>query len=73
MLPAEPGPWHERHEQERRQIVKMEFKQFVTQLIRVPCQIVKTGRRLLYRLLSYNPWHSSLLRGVVTWRTRIQC
>jgi hypothetical protein len=73
MLPANPGRWHERHEQEGRQIVKMEFKRFVTSLIRLPCQIIRTGRRLIYRLLSYNSWQSALLRGVAAWRTRAQC
>jgi hypothetical protein len=73
MLPAPPGRWQERYQRERRQIVKMEFKQFVTNLIRLPCQIIKSGRRLIYRLLSYNPWHGALLRGVVAWRTRTQC
>jgi hypothetical protein len=73
MLPANPGRWQERHEQEGRQIVKMEFKRFVTNLIRLPCQIIRTGRRLIYRLLSYNSWQSALLRGVAAWRTRAQC
>lgn len=73
MLPAEPGRWHERYQRERREIVKMEFKQFVTNLIRLPCQIIRTGRRLIYRLLSYNPWQRALLRGAAAWRTRTQC
>ena len=73
MLPAEPGRWRERHEREKSQIVKMEFKRFVSNLIRLPCQIVKTGRRLVYRLLSYNPWQSALLRSVVSWRTPARC
>jgi hypothetical protein len=73
MLPAPKGRWRDRCERERRHIVKMEFKQFVTNLIRLPCQIVRTGRRLVYRMLSYNPWQSALLRGVAMWRTRTQC
>jgi hypothetical protein len=73
MLPATPGRWRERHQQQQRDIVKMEFKRFVGNLIRLPCQIVKTGRRLVYRFLSYNPWQSVLLRGVAMWRTRTQC
>jgi hypothetical protein len=72
-LPANPGPQRERHEQEKRQIVRMEFKRFVAGVIRLPCQIVKTGRRLIYRLLNYNPWQSALLRGVAAWRTRALC
>ena len=73
MLPRLPGRWRERHERERCQIMKMEFKQFVTNLIRLPCQVVRGGRRLIYRLLSYNPWQSVLLRGVASWRTCTQC
>ena len=73
MLPADKGRWRERYQQQSRQIVKMEFKQFATHLIRLPCQIVRSGRRLIYRLLSYNPWQSVLLRGVAAWRTRTQC
>jgi hypothetical protein len=73
MLPAGTGRCRQRHQQEKRQIVKMEFKQFVTNLIRLPCQVLHSGRRLIYRLLSYNPWQSALLRGVAAWRTRTQC
>ena len=61
-----------RHEQ-KRQIVRMEFKAFVANLVRLPCQILKSGRRLVYRLLSYNPWQEVLLSGAAAWRTRTQC
>jgi hypothetical protein len=70
MLPAKKGRWHARHQKEKQQIVRMEFRRFVASLIRLPAQIVRGGRRLLYRLLSYNPWQSSLLRGVAAWRSR---
>jgi hypothetical protein len=35
-----------------------------TALIAVPCQIVRGGRRLVYRLLSWNPWQGVFLRLV---------
>lgn len=73
MLPAPSNRWSDRYQRQRRDIVKMEFKQFVTYLIRLPCQIIRGGRRLIYRLLNYNPWHNALLRGVAAWRTRTQC
>jgi DDE family transposase len=73
MLPAEPGRWHDHHAQEKRDIVTMEFKRFAAGVIRLPCQVVRAGRQLVYRLLNYNPWQSALLRGVVAWRTRTQC
>ena len=73
MLPNPLPGRRERHEQEKEQIVRMEFKRFVANVIRLPCQIVRTGRRLVYRLLNYNPWQSALLRGVAAWRMRTQC
>jgi hypothetical protein len=36
------------------QIVRMEFKRFVNNFINIPCVIVKTGRRIVYRITSYN-------------------
>ena len=37
-----------------RRVVRMEYKQFLRSFIMIPCQIVRTGRRLLYRVLKYN-------------------
>ena len=73
MLPEAWGGGRERRERQRRQIVRMEFKSFAANLIRLPCQIVKSGRRLIYRLLNYNPWQQPLLAGAAAWRTRTQC
>ena len=42
----------------------MEFKTFRAAMIEIPCQIVRSGRRLVYRLLSYNPWQGVFLRLV---------
>ena len=36
-------------------MLHLEFKTFVNAFVRLPCQIVRTGRRLVYRLLSWNP------------------
>lgn len=34
-------------------VLRMEFRTFLTQFILLPCQIVKAGRRLIYRILGY--------------------
>ena len=77
MLPEEArGCSPQRRQTRRRQkrdVVRMEFKRFVAGIVRLPCQIVRTGRRLVYRLLSYSPWQEPLLAGVAAWRTRAQC
>ena len=36
------------------QIVRMEFKSFVNNFINIPCIIIKAGRRIVYRIISYN-------------------
>ena len=73
MLPQAQGRGREKRQEQSRQIVRMEFKSFVAHLIRLPCQIVRSGRRLVYRLLSYNPWQEPLLAAAAAWRTRRQC
>jgi hypothetical protein len=35
-------------------IVRMEFKRFLNTFINIPCMIIRTGRRICYRLLGYN-------------------
>jgi hypothetical protein len=37
-----------------RDILRMEFKRFLGNFIQIPCQIVATGRRLVYRILTYS-------------------
>ena len=55
LLPEASGRWQGRHRAEKRWVLRLEFKTFVTAFVRIPCQIVRTGRRLVYRLLSWNP------------------
>jgi hypothetical protein len=62
-LPQE-GRWGEKYHVQKQSLLSMEFKKFLTCLMRLPCQIVRTGRRLVYRLLSWNPWLDVLLRAV---------
>jgi len=50
----ESGRWKERRRAEKRKLLRMEFRTFVNTPIRVPCHIVKTGRRIVYRVLSWN-------------------
>ncbi len=51
----------ERHEP-KRQLLTMEFRTFVNVLVRLPAQIVRTGRRLVVRLLGWNEWQTVMLR-----------
>ena len=46
----------------RHQIIRMEFKRFINTFIRIPCIIIKTGRRLIYRLVGYNSYTKDFFR-----------
>lgn len=61
-LPERPGKWVAKHREEKRRVLRMEFKTFVNAFIKVPCQLVKTSRKLLFRLLSWNPWQPVFFR-----------
>jgi Transposase DDE domain group 1 len=49
---------------DRQALLTMEFKKFLQEVVLLPCQVVRTGRRLLYRLLQWNPWVDWLCRAV---------
>jgi hypothetical protein len=46
----------------RHQILRMEFKRFIHTFILIPCLIIKTGRRIVYRLLGYNGYLKDFLK-----------
>jgi hypothetical protein len=55
LLPEKPGRWQAKHQAEKRWVLGLEFKTFLNAFVRLPCQIVRTGGRLVYRLLGWNP------------------
>jgi hypothetical protein len=57
-----PGRWRERHRQEKETVLGMEFKTFVNAFMLLPCQIVRTGHRLIYRIMNWNPWQHLFFR-----------
>jgi hypothetical protein len=52
----EQGRWREKHRQEKRRVLRMEFRTFLGAFIKLPCHIVRAGRRLVYRVLAYRPY-----------------
>lgn len=60
----EGGRRAERHQRDKRAVLKMEFKSFRNAFIRVPAQIIQQGRRIIYRLLSWNRWQVVFFRAV---------
>lgn len=39
-----------------RELLKMEYRRFLHSIILLPPQIIRNGRRIIYRILGYNSW-----------------
>jgi hypothetical protein len=46
------------------ELVKAEFRRFLNAIMLIPCQVVRTARRIIYRVLGYNGWLSDFF---ATW------
>jgi len=46
------------------ELVKMEFRSFLAAVLLLPTQIIRTGRKIIYRILGYNRWLKDFL---ATW------
>jgi hypothetical protein len=64
LLLPERGRWAEKYREEKLRLLRMEFKGFINAVIQTPVQIIRAGRRVIYRMLSWNPWQHVLLRAV---------
>jgi Transposase DDE domain group 1 len=73
LLLPEDGRWAEKHRAEKRSLLRMEFSTFCVAMIQVPCQIVRTAGRIVYRLLAWNPWQGVFLRLVERLHGRRSC
>jgi hypothetical protein len=73
LLLPEGGRWKEKHEEEKRKLLRMDFATFRRALLCVPAQIVRTGRKIIYRLLAWNPWQHVFFRLLDQLRQPLQC
>ena len=71
-LPA-TGRWAARYAAEKAAVLRMEFKAFLHAFMLMPVQVVRTGRRLVFRLLAWNPWQTVFLRGFDGLREPLRC
>jgi hypothetical protein len=72
MLP-ENGRWKERHREEKRKVLRMDFATFRSAMMNLPAQILSTGRRIVYRLLAWNPWQAVFFRLLDQLRQPLRC
>jgi hypothetical protein len=55
-----------------RDVRRMEYRRFLHSVMLVPCQVLRTARQLVLRVLTYTPWAELLLSGLQhfhRWRT----
>jgi hypothetical protein len=67
-LPEPAGRWQARRREEKQWLLGLEFKAFVNAFVRLPCQVVRTGGKLVYRLLGWNPHLGMFFRLVAVLR-----
>jgi hypothetical protein len=72
VLPQQ-GRWAAKYIAQKQAVLRMEFRTFLNSFMRVPCQIIRGGRRVVYRLLGWNPWQHVFLRGVDELRGSLRC
>jgi hypothetical protein len=73
LLLPENGRFTRKWMGEKRRPLTMESKRFLNAFIRVPAQIVRTGRRVLDRLLAWNPWQHVFLRAAAVLEHPLRC
>jgi len=62
LLLPENGRWKDRHRTEKQKLLRMDFSTFRAAMMQIPTQIVTTGRRIVCRLLGWNPWQHVFFR-----------
>lgn len=63
LLPVSPR-WADTHSEQRQRVLAMEFRNFVSAFINIPAQIIRTGRRIIYRFLAWNEWQHVFFRAL---------
>lgn len=61
LLPVNPR-WADQHQEQRHQLLRMEFRTFRQAFIEIPCQIVRHARQVRWRVLGWNPWLGAFFR-----------
>ena len=73
LLLPETGRHGAQYAADKRTVLRMEFRSFQQAFIAMPCQIIRAGRKIVYRLLAWNPWQRVFLRGVEALRLPLRC
>lgn len=72
LIPVHPR-WQEKHKTEKQTLLRMDFATFRQAFINLPAQIIRSGRRIVYRLLAWNPWQRVFFRLADRLRYPLRC
>ena len=61
LLPVSPR-WADKHSEEKRRLLTMEFRTFLQVFIEIPAQVVKGARGVRWRILAWGPWLGPFFR-----------
>ena len=73
LLPPTKGRGKDQPRSEKQRVLKMEFKTFLNAFLRPPRQLIRSGRRITFRLLAWNPWLGIFFRAVHALRHPRRC
>jgi hypothetical protein len=73
LILPEKGRWGEKYKREKEKVLKMEFKTFLNFFLRMPTQIIRKGRKIIYRFLSWNQWQPVFFRAFDQLHGKLLC
>ena len=73
LLLPEGHRWKRRWAQDKHAVVRMGFRTFLNAFMLIPCQLVRTGRRLVFRVLAWNEWLPVFFRAAETLQHPLRC
>jgi hypothetical protein len=69
----ETGRWQKARQEEKRRLLRMDFGTFRAAMMNLPAQVISAGRRIVYRLLAWNPWQHVFFRLLDQLRRPLRC
>jgi len=73
LLLPETGRWAAKYKSEKQALLRMDFKTFLNGFMQMPAQIIRGAGKIIYRLLSWNPWQHVFFRLVERLRYPLRC
>lgn len=73
LLLPETGRWADKYKTEKERVIRMEFRTFLDAFLHIPAQIIRQGRKIIYRLLAWRPQMPIFFRLVDRLHGRLLC